>query len=122
MAKFEGRLLKVESVDACFRKFSKDCKITFPEKIPVLYNFGEDIVGIASIERDDQGLICECDLYDRLFSEEAYPVGGLYMNVNLSCEDGVTIVNSDRLVSMSILPKGLGVHDELKIERRNKND
>ena len=44
------------------------------------------------------------------------------MNVNLSCEDGVTIVNKGRLASMSILPKGLGVHDELKIERRNKND
>lgn len=37
--KFEGQVLKFGTVDKCNRKFAPDCKITFPEKIPVAYNF-----------------------------------------------------------------------------------
>jgi hypothetical protein len=36
--KFEGQVLKFGNVDKCNRKFAPDCKITFPEKIPVAYN------------------------------------------------------------------------------------
>lgn len=120
MAKFEGRILKVESVDACFRKFSKDCKITFPEKIPVLYNFGDDVIGTASVERDDQGLICECDLNDGLFSENELFAGGKYEHVLVTFENEVTIIEGGRLVSMSILSEGTQADDNLKIERRYK--
>ena len=40
--KFEGQVLKFGNVDKCNRKFAPDCKITFPEKIPVAYNFDMD--------------------------------------------------------------------------------
>lgn len=40
--KFEGQVLKFGNVDKCNRKFAPDCKITFPEKIPVAYNFDDD--------------------------------------------------------------------------------
>ena len=40
--KFEGQVLKFGTVDKCNRKFAPDCKITFPEKIPVAYNFDMD--------------------------------------------------------------------------------
>ena len=44
--KFEGQVLKFGTVDKCNRKFAPDCKITFPEKIPVAYNFDMDeIIG-----------------------------------------------------------------------------
>ena len=46
--KFEGQVLKFGTVDKCNRKFAPDCKITFPEKIPVAYNFDMDeIIGQA---------------------------------------------------------------------------
>ena len=46
--KFEGQVLKFGNVDKCNRKFAPDCKITFPEKIPVAYNFDMDeIIGHA---------------------------------------------------------------------------
>lgn len=48
--KFEGQVLKFGTVDKCNRKFAPDCKITFPEKIPVAYNFDMDeIIGHADI-------------------------------------------------------------------------
>ena len=41
--KFEGQVLKFGTVDKCNRKFAPDCKITFPEKIPVAYNFDMNV-------------------------------------------------------------------------------
>ena len=50
--KFEGQVLKFGNVDKCNRKFAPDCKITFPEKIPVAYNFDMDeIIGHADISK-----------------------------------------------------------------------
>lgn len=41
--KFEGQVLKFGTVDKCNRKFAPDCKITFPEKTPVAYNFDMNV-------------------------------------------------------------------------------
>ena len=41
--KFEGQVLKFGTVDKCNRKFAPDCKITFPEKIPVANNFDMNV-------------------------------------------------------------------------------
>lgn len=55
--KFEGQVLKFGNVDKCNRKFAPDCKITFPEKIPVAYNFDMDeIIGHADISKVEDGL------------------------------------------------------------------
>ena len=48
--KFEGQVLKFGNVDKCNRKFAPDCKITFPEKIPVAYNFDMDEIIIVRYE------------------------------------------------------------------------
>lgn len=32
---FEGRLLNLDSVDKCGRKWAKDCEISFPDKLAV---------------------------------------------------------------------------------------
>ena len=54
--KFEGQVLKFGNVDKCNRKFAPDCKITFPEKIPVAYNFDMDeIIGHADISKGGIG-------------------------------------------------------------------
>ena len=59
MVKIEGRLLKLGTADICGRMFSKDCKISFPNKVPITINFKNDpdkIVGHGEIIKDDKGL------------------------------------------------------------------
>lgn len=63
--KFEGQVLKFGNVDKCNRKFAPDCKITFPEKIPVAYNFDMDeIIGHADISKVEDGLKGVVSLFD----------------------------------------------------------
>ena len=63
--KFEGQVLKFGTVDKCNRKFAPDCKITFPEKIPVAYNFDMDeIIGHADISKVEDGLKGVVSLFD----------------------------------------------------------
>lgn len=69
--KFEGQVLKFGTVDKCNRKFAPDCKITFPEKIPVAYNFDMDeIIGHADISKVEDGLKGVVSLFDTIFSLE----------------------------------------------------
>ena len=56
--KFEGQVLKFGTVDKCNRKFAPDCKITFPEKIPVAYNFDMD-----EIMAKEMGISLHCPNY-----------------------------------------------------------
>lgn len=37
--RLKGQVLKFDVVDKCNRKFASDCEVTFPEKVPVTYNF-----------------------------------------------------------------------------------
>ena len=67
--KFEGQVLKFGTVDKCNRKFAPDCKITFPEKIPVAYNFDMDeIIGHADISKVEDGLKGVVSLFDTSIS------------------------------------------------------
>lgn len=123
MNKFEGRVMKLDSVDICGRKFAKDCKIRFPERIPVLYNFDRwsmPILGQAEIQKDDDGLVCKCEL-DELCTDPEYYVGGFYLSVKTHTEGEITVIDSGRLTEMSIIPNGAQADDNLKI-RRIPND
>ena len=124
MNKFEGRLLKLDSVDICGRKFAKDCNIRFKERVPVLYNFQnndpESVLGFADISKDDEGLLCKCEL-DGIFSDAEYFVGGYYLSVKTHTEGEITVIDSGRLTEMSIIPNGAQADDNLKI-RRVTND
>ena len=57
-----GRLLIFDKPDKLDRLFPKDCKISFPEKVPVTYQFQMNdpamLLGSADISRDERGLIC----------------------------------------------------------------
>ena len=80
MIKLEGRLLNLDSVDICGRKWAKDCKISFPDKVPVLDNFNYDRppLGSAEIIKDDCGLSCKVTLPDEFRIQDEYYVGGCY--------------------------------------------
>ena len=121
--KFEGQLLKFGTVDKCNRKFASDCKITFPEKIPVTYNFNMDeIIGDAAISKVEDGLKCEVLLLDAdILPENEYFVGGYYTQIKRHVEDHITIIDSGRLVSMSIVPEDNVADENLKVRRVEPN-
>lgn len=117
--KFEGQLLNFDTVDKCSRRFAKDCTVTFPEKIPVTYNFNPDeIIGFANISKSEDGLDCEVTLFNAdILPENEHFVGGYYTGVKKHIEDDITVVDSGRLVSMSIVPKRNVADENLKIRR-----
>lgn len=110
--------------DKVRRKFVDDCKLEFAEKIPVCYNFDftSPVLGHADVSRDEDGLLCKLTLSDiNAFSDDEYFVGGYYDRVKRHIENGVTIIDSARLVSVSIVPEH-GVADEnLKVRRVETN-
>lgn len=107
MIKMEGRLLNLDTVDSCGRKFAKDCKIIFPKKVPVCWNFQHNdpnsVIGDADIFRDDKGLTCKVNLRADLLIEDEYYVGGFYTNVEKHDENSISIISACTLRSMSIV-------------------
>lgn len=121
--KLKGQVLKFNTIDNCNRKFSSDCNITFPEKIPVTYNFNmNEVIGHADISKVEDGLDCEVSLFDiNIFPENEYFVGGFYTRIKTHAEDDITVVDSGRLVSMGIIPEYSVADENLKIRRVEPN-
>lgn len=115
--KFEGQVLKFGTVDKCNRKFAPGCKITFPEKIPVAYNFDMDeIIGHADISKVEDGLKGVVSLFDtNILPGNEYFVGGYYTRIKTHVEDRITVIDSGRLVSMSIVPEHNVADENLKV-------
>ena len=123
MIKMEGRLLNLGTVDSCGRKFAKDCKIIFPSKVTVCWNFNHNdpnfVMGEAEIFRDSEGLSCKVNLTTELLTEDEYYVGGFYSNVKTHNEDSICVIDACTLRSMSIV---LGPSDKsLKIRKEENN-
>lgn len=123
MIKMAGRLLNLGTVDSCGRKFAEDCKITFPNKVPVYWNFNQNdpcsVIGDADIFRDDKGLTCKVNLTTDLLTEDEYYVGGYYTNVKNHNEKSICIIDACTLWSMSIVPEP--ADKSLKIRKEEKS-
>lgn len=125
MVKYEGRLLNLGRVDKCGRMWSKDCTVSFSEKVPVLYNFcyNEPLLGIAEICRDEDGLSCKIAFADIPFPlEEELYIGGYYGAVDIHEEGFIHVITSCRLMSVSIVPEEKVADPDLTIRRIDEND
>lgn len=103
---FKGTLLNLGTIDICGRKFSKDCKISFPEKVPITIDFNDDdnnVVGYGEISMDDKGLKVIANIFRNDFDDQEYNVGGYYTNVKSQNESGIKVIDKCELVSMSIV-------------------
>ncbi len=124
MITMEGRLLNLGTVDSCDRKFAEDCKITFPNKVPVYWNFNQSdprfVIGNADIFRDDKGLTCRVYLTTELLTEDEYYVGGFYTNVKKHTEKSIRVIDACRLWSMSIVTEP--ADKSLKIKKEESNE
>lgn len=118
-----GRVLLFDKVSKNGVLFPKDCKISFPEKVPVTWEFRmydpSEVLGIASVSKDEKGLNCvveltnfDPDLLHKDFHDEL-PIGGFYTRVKRHMENGITVVDeaSLKLIGVTLGP----ADDELKI-------
>lgn len=106
MVKMEGRLLNLGTTDICGRMFSKDCKISFPNKVPITINFNNDpdkVVGYGGITKDDEGLKVLATLIRDDFNDSEYNVGGFYTNVKSHDESAIHVIDECKLVSMALV-------------------
>ena len=122
MSNFEGRLLNLDSVDACNRKWSKNCEILFPKKVPVMYDFQHNSspLGISEVFKDDYGLRCTVTLFEDIPIDECY-VGGYYCSIEHHFEGSIDVIDSCRLKSMSVVPDDKVADRNLKIRRVTNN-
>ena len=67
LVKFEGRVLNFND-RMCGVRYSEDCNISFSEKVPVM--FDGKVVGVASVSRDNEGLVCSAEIMDK-FAESS---------------------------------------------------
>lgn len=111
-----GRLLIFDKKDLNGTIFSKDCEITIPGKCPVLMEFKRDnpgdLIGSATVKKDDIGLTCDLDLFKfepetmrSVFNDDIF-IGGFYTGVEKHEEDGVDIIDKMTLqaVSLTLFP------------------
>lgn len=121
MDKFEGRLLKVGSVNSQGVKFSEDCKIEFFETVPIVFDYHMDEIQItrefAKVHRDSKGLSCECYMITDDFGYLEYFVGGYYSDIHSHMENGVTVITSCKLDCVSILPESSVIDKDLKVKQ-----
>lgn len=107
MIEIEGIILKLGTEDLNGKIFSKDCKVDYPDKIPITigYNFGivENIVGNAKIIRYDDTLTIQGKIMnntiDTLIEEKIYTHLGLFAN-NIKKKDNNVTEMSIRSVAL----------------------
>lgn len=119
MVEFEGLILTFGTVDKSNLIFPLDCKIILPDKIPVTHNFNKnEIIGHADIHKIRNDIRGRISIFDsELFSENEYFIGGYYTDVYMHTENGIKVVDSCRLVSISIIPEHKVSDEKLKIRR-----
>lgn len=106
MIKMEGRLLNLGTTDICGRMFSKDCKISFPNKIPITINFSNDpnkVIGYGEVTKDDQGLKVLGTFFRDDFNDPEYNVGGFFTNVKSHDESVTHVIDECKLISMALV-------------------
>ena len=118
--KMKGRLLLFDKPTSNRTLISKDCEITFAEKIPVIWDFRFNdpnaVLGFGHVERDEKGLICEVEIIrsdaivDILHEFDGeLPIGGYYSGVKSHQKDGLRVLESGHLTCIGVT---LGPVDE----------
>ena len=107
MKEIEGIILKLGTEDLNGHVFSKDCKIDYPDKIPITigYNFDKPgcVVSNAKVIRNDDALSIQGEIMDNtidtLIEKEIYTHLGFYAN-NVNTKDNNVISMFIRSVAL----------------------
>lgn len=82
----------------------------------------DEIIGHADISKVEDGLKGVVSLFDtNILPGNEYFVGGYYTRIKTHVEDRITVIDSGRLVSMSIVPEHNVADENLKVRRVGPN-
>lgn len=122
--KMSGRLLIFDNISKNEVVFPKDCELSYPEKVPVTWEFNTvdpgAVKGFAVVNKDERGLLCvveltnfERDVLQKCFHDEL-PIGGYYQPVETHNENGLRVVDKAtlRMIGITLGP----ADDELKMK------
>ena len=119
--KLKARILLFDKVNSSGDMFPNNCKLTIPDKVPLLWNFERDkpAFGIAEVTRDEFGLIAIVKMIDTTYNSEellkmlfdTYPIGagGYYNKIKydkLHENTDLRVIEEARLeaISMTLAP------------------
>lgn len=120
--KYEGRFLVLGIIDKCNIKFSENCIVDYPNKVPVTFEFRDgldNVLGYVKVSRNRECLRCNVTLQNEHFTDNSYFVGGCYDHVTAHEEDDITVIDSCRLLSIGITQNPADVR--LKIFRQRED-
>lgn len=107
MIKMHGTILELGTLDMGKLTFSKDCEITYPEKVPIKdgfegYKAEVHDIGIGVISKDGDRFVIDAEIYDEYVDiidkyenicDGHVPVGGFYIQIESDKEHVVRIIN-----------------------------
>lgn len=102
MIKIKGKFLSFDKVNSDGSVISKDCKINYPEKVPIIYDFEQtiqNVLGNAKVIKEEDGLYFDGELIDqditKVIQKESsnLGVGGFYNNVKRDKNEKVIGMN-----------------------------
>ena len=115
--KLEGRVLLFDAVNVTGNKFSKDCKVTITEKVPLTLEFRPYApIGYASVIKDNLGIYAKAEIIPNdyisdedlknilndLNDRKKIGVGGFYDRIKRHDEYGIDIIDEATLRSIGL--------------------
>lgn len=110
----EGRILLFDTDDKNRNRFSKDCKIDIPEKVPLTWNFNhEKVIGFAKAIKDDKGLIAKVETFSNemigvenlnsIFEDGKFGAGGFYTNIKKHNDGSFIVIDEAKLCEVALV-------------------
>lgn len=119
MKNIEGYIFKSNAVNKNGHIYAKDCKISFPEKVPITLGFDFNkpgkVIGNGSIVQKEDGLYINGKIYKH-FVEDYWTHMGLYAtNVKKDKDDNIIEMT---IRDVALLPEYEASMPECKIVRK----
>ena len=107
MIKLEGRVLLFNVVNQPADKFSKDCKLTIPEKVPLTWGFEHNKpIGFALPFKDSDGIYATAETfsyeYMGVLTGGKIGVGGYYRINKMHKEGELDIIDEAALLEIGL--------------------
>ena len=102
MIKIKGKFLSFEKLNGDGSIIFKDCKINYPEKVPIVWDFNttaQNVLGNAKIIKEENGLYFDGELIDQnigkaiQIASSGLGVGGFYNRLKRNDHNKITDMN-----------------------------
>ena len=127
----EGRILLFDTDDKNRNRFSKDCKIDIPEKVPLTWNFNhEKVIGFAKAIKDDKGLVAKVETFSNemigvenlnsIFEDGKFGAGGFYTNIKKHNDGSFIVIDEAKLREVALVLAPVNEKYSFEIVREEK--